>query len=106
MCTISANAVRDCSYENFYTKIYHTKVSLSENFQIYGTVVLALLPMHEICTIVDFTSKSSPFSIDTYTSLPEQKVGQNQDLFVQKWDILIIKNILIIKSRDKFVPKN
>ena len=23
--------------KNFYTKIYHTKVSLHENFQIYGT---------------------------------------------------------------------
>ena len=35
--TINANAVRGRSYEKFfYTKIYHTKVSLHENFQIYG----------------------------------------------------------------------
>ena len=37
-CTINTNAVRGRSYEKiFYTKIYHTKVSLHENFQIYGT---------------------------------------------------------------------
>ena len=28
--------------KNFYTKIYHTKVSLHENFQIYGTLKLML----------------------------------------------------------------
>ena len=38
-----ANAVRGRSYEkNFYTKIYHTKVSLHENFQIYGMLKIIL----------------------------------------------------------------
>ena len=26
----------------FYTKIYHTKISLHENFQIYGSTILVL----------------------------------------------------------------
>ena len=34
--TINANVVRGRSYAIFYAKIYHTKVSLHENFQIYG----------------------------------------------------------------------
>ena len=41
-CTINANAVnavRGRSYENFFTQkfIIYTKVSLHENFQIYGS---------------------------------------------------------------------
>ena len=36
-CIINANAVRGHSYEIFLYKIYCTKVSLHENFQIYGT---------------------------------------------------------------------
>ena len=39
-CTINANAVRVkgvVPMNFFYTKIYHTKVSLYKNFQIYGT---------------------------------------------------------------------
>ena len=35
-CTINANAVRGCSYEKFFT--YHIKVSVHENFQIYGVM--------------------------------------------------------------------
>ena len=30
VCAIKANVVRGHSYENFYTKIYHMKVSLHE----------------------------------------------------------------------------
>ena len=37
--TINANMVRGRSYKFFYTKIYHTKVSLHENFQIYGNAI-------------------------------------------------------------------
>ena len=40
MLTINANAVRGCSYEFFYMKIYHTKVSLHENFQIYSNMII------------------------------------------------------------------
>ena len=37
MCAINTNGVRGRSLRNFfYMKIYHTKVSLHENFQIYG----------------------------------------------------------------------
>ena len=32
----NANVVRGRSYEKFFAKIYHTKLSLHENFQIYG----------------------------------------------------------------------
>ena len=38
-CTINANAVRGCSYDFFLHENfkYHTKVSLHEIFQIYGS---------------------------------------------------------------------
>ena len=35
-CTINANAVRDCSYENFLHKNLSYKSFFNENFQIYG----------------------------------------------------------------------
>ena len=46
---INTNAVRVHSYEIFYTKLYHTKVSLHKNFQIYGSTLPAstLLVVHE-----------------------------------------------------------
>ena len=43
MRTINTNAVR----ENFFTRKYHTKVSLNENFQIYG--MLRLINMDVGC---------------------------------------------------------
>ena len=36
MRTISTNAVRGRSYEKIFTRKFDTKVSLHENFQIYG----------------------------------------------------------------------
>ena len=36
MHAINTNAVRGRYYEIFYMKIYHTKVSLHKNFQIYS----------------------------------------------------------------------
>ena len=49
-CTINATAVRGHSYENFYTKTYHTKVSLHENFQIYRGWVINRLPQNPFHT--------------------------------------------------------
>ena len=49
--TISANTVRGRSYVNFfYTKIYHTKVSLHKNFQIYGTWLNHYLIVGRYCS--------------------------------------------------------
>ena len=40
----------------FYTKIYHTKVSLHESFQIYGIFIVVqeecIVRFKELCTIV------------------------------------------------------
>ena len=45
MHAINTNFVRSRSYEIFHTKIYNTKVSLHENFQIYG-MNLTLMAWH------------------------------------------------------------
>ena len=50
MHTINANAVRGHSYEIFFHKIHHTKVSLHENFQIYDICDICRL-CHSVLSI-------------------------------------------------------
>ena len=83
--TINANVVRGCSYKKiFYTKIYHTKVSLHENFQIYGNakhhcllyyyVFESSAHTHEALLINQIQGLDQYSSVGTY--LPSQEMIQ------------------------------
>ena len=68
MCTVNANVVRGRSYEKFYTKVYHMKISLHENFKIYGILLIAGIHKKVSTHIYTYTTDITHFLATNYSA--------------------------------------